>query len=72
MEQRSVLIVEDDETVRTLIAELLGEAGYAVLEADCDGQALRLAQKHVPSVVVMDHRLPDMSGLDLREQLRGR
>jgi DNA-binding response OmpR family regulator len=72
MDQRSVLVVEDDETVRTLIAEVLDDAGYAVLEADCGRQALLLAYEHVPSIVVMDHLLPDMSGLDVLEQLRAR
>ena len=72
MEQRTVLVVDDDATVRTLIAELLDEAGYAVLEADCGRQALRLADEHLPTVVLLDHRLPDMSGLDLLERLRSR
>jgi two-component system phosphate regulon response regulator PhoB len=72
MDQRSVLVVEDDPAVRALIADLLDEAGYAVFQADCGRRALRLAQDHVPSVVVMDHVLPDMSGLDLLEELRTR
>lgn len=54
------------------MAELLDDVGYAVIEADCGRQSLRLAQEHVPSVVVMDHRLLDMSGLDVLEQLRTR
>jgi two-component system, OmpR family, phosphate regulon response regulator PhoB len=72
MERRAVLVVEDDEAIRMLIAELLDDAGYAVLEADCGRQALRLADEHVPSVVLLDHRLPDMSGLDVLERLRTR
>lgn len=72
MDQRSVLVVDDDAAVRTLIVEVLDEAGDAVIEADCGRQALRQAQEHVPSAVVMDHRLPDMSGLDVLEQLRTR
>jgi len=72
MERRVVLIVEDDEAIRMLIAELLDEAGYTVLEADCGRQALRLADEHTPAVVLVDHRLPDMSGLDVLERLRTR
>jgi len=41
-----------------------------VLEADCGQQALRRTDEHVPSVVLVDHRLPDMSGLDVLAQLR--
>jgi len=72
MDGRKVLVVEDDAAVRTLIAELLADAGYAVLEADCGRQALRLAAEHVPSVMLVDHKLPDMSGLDVLERLRMR
>ena len=71
MDQRTVLVVEDDATVRALVVELLDEAGYRVLEADGGKMALRLAQEHVPSVVLVDYTLPDMSGLDVLEQLRG-
>jgi DNA-binding response OmpR family regulator len=70
MERRTVLIVDDDPAIRELIAEILDEAGYTVLEADCGRQALRLAQEHVPTVVLVDQMLPDMSGLDVLERLR--
>jgi len=72
MEQRTVLVVDDDAAIRSLIAELLEEAGYAVLEASCGRQALQLADEHVPAVVLVDQRLPDMSGLDVLERLRTR
>jgi len=72
MEQRTVLVVDDDRSIRALIAELLDEAGYAVLEANCGQQALELARQHVPAVVLVDQRLPDMSGLDVLEWLRTR
>ena len=70
MDKRTVLVVDDDPSIRELVAELLDEAGFAVLEADSGGLALRLAREHCPSVVLMDHRLPDMSGLDVLERLR--
>jgi DNA-binding response OmpR family regulator len=70
MPARNVLIVEDDSTVRGFVAELLTDAGYAVLEADTAHQGLSLAQQHEPSVMLIDHGLPDMSGLDLLDRLR--
>ena len=72
MVQRTVLVVDDDVTIRALIAELLDDAGYDVLEANCGKQALQLADQHVPTVVLVDYRLPDMSGLDVLERLRAR
>ena len=71
MDQRTtVLVVEDDASIRSLIAELLDDAGYTVLEADWGKMALSLAQEHAPSVVLVDCMLPDMSGLDVLERLR--
>jgi DNA-binding response OmpR family regulator len=70
MDQRSVLVVEDDAAIRELVAELLNDAGYVVFEADRGSSALRLARQHALSVVLTDHMLPDMTGLDLLEQLR--
>ena len=70
MPDRTVLVVEDDLTVRGLVADLLSDAGYAVLEAEDARQGFSLAHEHEPSVVLIDHLLPDMSGLDLLERLR--
>jgi DNA-binding response OmpR family regulator len=70
MDQRIVLVVEDDDAIRAVIAEALDDGGYTVVEADRGVLALRLAQDHLPSVVLVDHLLPDMSGLDLLERLR--
>ena len=72
MDHRTVLVVDDDAAIRELVAELLDEAGFTVLEADRGKTALDLAQEHVPSLVLVDHLLPDMSGLDLLERLRAR
>jgi len=72
MEQRTVLVVDDDAAVRALMVEVLDEAGYAVLEADCGRQALELVRQRVPAVVLLDQRLPDMSGLDVLKWLRSR
>ena len=72
MEDHTVLVVEDDAAVRGLIAEVLDEAGYTVLLADHGQRGLHLAQACAPSVVLVNQRLSDMSGLDLLERLRRR
>lgn len=71
MGQRTVLVVEDDALIRELLAEVLSDAGYDVVAADRGQSALHLAHERVPSVVVADHVLPDMSGLDVLERLHG-
>jgi len=72
MDERRVLVVEDDPGVRALMAELLADAGYTVLEATRGAGGLQLAEECSPSLVVVNHVLPDMSGLDMLEQLRRR
>jgi len=69
MAERTVLVVEDDEDVRGFVMDLLSDAGYAVLAAHDARQGLSLAQEHEPAVVLIDHVLPDSSGLDLLERL---
>jgi len=70
MDDRRVLVVEEDPGVRALIVDLLVEVGYTVLEASRGAGGLHLAAEQSPSLVVVNHVLPDMSGLDMLEQLR--
>ena len=65
-----VLVVDDDATVRDVVARYLGEAGYQVdLAGDGDG-ALRAAAAERPDAVVLDLMLPGTSGLDVCRALR--
>jgi DNA-binding response OmpR family regulator len=70
MQERTVLVVEDDPAISELVTELLDDAGYTVLTANLGRRGLRLAEQHAPSVMLVNNRLPDMSGLDLLERLR--
>ena len=68
----TVLLVDDEELVRLSTADMLGELGYAVVEATSAEEALRLiAQGLRPDVLVTDHLMPGMSGADLARALRG-
>jgi PAS domain S-box-containing protein len=67
----TVLLVEDEESLRQLLRQLLGSAGYSVLEAANGQQALQVSQNHNAPIhlVVTDVVMPGMSGLELVEQL---
>lgn len=67
---RTVLIVEDDPWIRPLLAELLEDEGYRVLQADTGEKGLSLALENPPNVVLLDLRLPDRFGLDVLRELR--
>jgi two-component system, chemotaxis family, chemotaxis protein CheY len=62
---RRVLVVEDDEDVRTLICTILIEAGYNVYEA-CDGlEAVEALKKRHYDALLTDYHMPRMDGLEL-------
>jgi len=69
--RESVLLVEDDSTLRQLLSELLRSAGYDVLEASESDTALRLAG-HTPSLQVLltDMVMPGRSGAELARLLK--
>jgi len=67
-----LLIVEDDDIVRMLIVEVLGELGYAVIEAQDAGAALAILEDAGQPLALMmtDVGLPDMDGKALAARAR--
>ena len=70
-DHRSVLVVDDDEAVRTFMAETLRDRGFAVREAGSGSEALRLFDEHRPDLVVLDYIMPGMSGADVAREMLG-
>jgi DNA-binding response OmpR family regulator len=69
--ERRVLVVEDDETLRDIIAEALREDGYAVQTAVNGEVALELARWWLPGLVILDLMMPRMAGEEFCTALRG-
>jgi CheY-like chemotaxis protein len=68
----SVLVVEDDPTLRELYRAALQGAGYAVVAVDDGLAALRYTEQHRPDAVVLDLALPRLGGRDVFNELRSR
>jgi len=66
----NVLIVEDDILLQKVMSIELRILGLPLRFAESGQDALERIKEQVPSVLVLDVRLPDMSGFDLIEQLR--
>lgn len=66
----TVLLVEADADLRHLVAYNLTSAGFMVIEAQDGVAALREANREPPDLIILDMRLPQMSGLDVCRQLR--
>src|SRR6195952_5091024 len=66
----TVLIVEDDLTIRTAVIRALTERGYAVSSASTAMAGLQLAVTERPDVVLLDLGLPDLDGREVLRMLR--
>jgi two-component system cell cycle sensor histidine kinase/response regulator CckA len=69
-----VLLVEDDDQVRTFIRTLLTNNGYRVLEARTGAEGLEIAEREGSDIdlLLSDMLLPELSGFDLAEKVIGR
>ncbi len=67
---RSVLIVEDEEVIRTSLAEYLNSEGYETMQASTVAKALELARSRDFNVAVCDVQLPDGDGIELLRRLQ--
>jgi CheY-like chemotaxis protein len=71
MARPSVLVVDDDQAIREVIAEVLRDEGYEVVCAENGVQALdELRKDHPPNLVLLDLMMPVMSGWEVLEQLQ--
>jgi CheY-like chemotaxis protein len=68
--QRAVLVAEDNEDIRELVAHQLSRMGIRVLQADNGQAAMDLALAEQPDLVLMDMDMPILSGFDAARQLR--
>lgn len=69
-ERRPVLIVDDDDSIRELMAMALADEGYRVLTAQHGGAALRLLDSHDPGLILLDMRMPVMDGWEFARTYR--
>ncbi|HEY7883990.1 MAG TPA: response regulator, partial [Cellvibrionaceae bacterium] len=69
LDNRSILLVEDDADARTALSALLELMDYQVTAAATAGEALALAREQPPVLILADLNLPDMNGYDLSAEL---
>jgi DNA-binding NtrC family response regulator len=65
-----VLVVDDEKLVRWAVRQKCEEWGYTVLEAETGSEGLRLAHQESPDLMLLDVRLPDLSGLEVLDRLK--
>lgn len=70
--QDAVLVVEDEDDIRALVAQVLGHAGYLVREVRSGEEAVEAVRQQQPLLVILDVRLPGISGYEVCGWLRSR
>jgi len=70
MPAEKILVVDDERLVRWSLRQKCEEWGYQVVEAEAGEPALRVSQHESPDLVLLDVRMPDLSGLEVLDQLR--
>lgn len=65
-----ILVVDDNETMRKLLAFALEAEGYVAIAAECGEAALEVARFDPPDLAVIDQYMPGMTGADLVRALR--
>lgn len=70
MADELILIVDDNEKNLKLARDVLRHAGFRTIEAATGTDGVALAGEHLPDVVLMDIRLPDMDGIEALRRLK--
>lgn len=67
-----ILLVDDDDDLRTTLAEVLEDEGFRVTQAASGREALERLAAEPADLIVLDYMMPEMSGADFREAQRAR
>ena len=72
MSSKKILVVDDEPSIRTVMAAVLENEGYTVAVAEDGYDALRKIQQQAPDLLITDLRMPNMDGFELLSVVRGR
>lgn len=67
---KTILVIDDDKLIREGLVAMLRGLGHTIHEAEDGQQGLELALNLKPNLIVTDIRMPNMTGLEMIEQLR--
>ncbi|HEX9713845.1 MAG TPA: response regulator transcription factor [Actinomycetota bacterium] len=72
MSERTILLVEDEQNIASLVSLYLGNEGFTVAHVADGGEALAAVERLEPALVVLDVMLPGIDGLEICRRLRAR
>ncbi|HSV23035.1 MAG TPA: response regulator, partial [Xanthobacteraceae bacterium] len=68
--KRCILVVEDQEDNRRILRDLLTNRGYKLVEAEDGEQALAMAERQRPDLILMDVQIPLLDGYEVTRRLK--
>ena len=68
--QRTILVADDDSSIRSLLKQLLSDEGYAVVEATTGTEVVEKVKDSNPDLVIMDVRMPELDGIEALSKLK--
>lgn len=70
MNDKRILVVDDDQTIVEVLESILDEEGYAVLHSYSGIEAIQIAKQRKPHLILLDLMLPDLHGKVVAQELR--
>jgi two-component system response regulator AtoC len=64
MAQKSILVADDDASIRSLLKQLLTDEGYSITEAATGTEVVTQVSQNSPDLVIMDVRMPELNGIE--------
>jgi len=68
--QRTILVADDDASIRSLLKQLLSDEGYSVVEATTGNEVVEKVKDTNPDLVIMDVRMPELDGIEALSKLK--
>src|ERR671935_670259 len=68
--QRTILVADDDASIRSLLKQLLSDEGYSVVEATTGSEVVDKVKDVNPDLVIMDVRMPELDGIEALSKLK--
>ena len=70
IDEKIILVVDDEASIRRNISDLLSPLGYSIMLAEGGASAIRSFSEKCPGLVILDINMPDMNGLDVLEEIK--